>query len=196
MTSVQGYYSNYERSIVPQSLRAGPLSSKPNVDSSLKKSNTRFVTNRKPLPKPRPQEEVRPNLPIPVPANKPAGYYLVLQRSRSKNIQLETQIIRPLPERKGGPQFAFGCLPNKKPRAGPQYQQPSVRPKQDDIEPPTVKQPPQSKFGYYPIYERAPGLVESLKQQTTPKLTSTTEVPQLSIPKKNPRGRYPDYELS
>lgn len=188
MTSVQ-------LSIVPPPLQYGPLSSNSNADSNLTYLNEKFVTIQEPPPKPRPQDQVRPDLPIPVPTDKPAGCYLILQRSRSVNKQSGPQTIRPLPERKGGSKFAFGCLPNKQPRAGPQYPAPSTTRRQDNIKPPAAKQPLRSKFGYYPIYERSPGLVESLKQQTTLTSKSTAKVPPPPVLVKNPRRRYPDYEL-
>lgn len=194
MASTQGFNPNFGRSILPPFLQPTSLESTFNDKLSLINSNSTFVTTQEPLPKLKPQEQMRLDLPIPVSTDKPAGYYLLVQHSRSLKKQLELEVIRPLPEVKGGPKFAFGCLPNKKPRAGPQYQISPARP-QDDIEPPVKKQPSQSKFGYYPNYERPPGFVESSKQQSTRTVKFTVDAPP-PAPRRNPRGRYPEYEVS
>ncbi|TGO08850.1 hypothetical protein BTUL_0189g00210 [Botrytis tulipae] len=137
---------------------------------------------QEPLPNLKPQEQMRLDLPIPVSTNLLDTIFLF-------NIP-----DQPLPELKGGPRFAFGCLPNKKPRAVPQYQTSPARP-QDDIEPPVKKQSLQSNFGYYPNYERQPGFNESSKQQSTRTVKFTVDAPP-TAPRRNPRGRYPDYEVS
>ncbi|KAF7955654.1 hypothetical protein EAE96_004580 [Botrytis aclada] len=193
MASALGINSDFERSILPLILQPGISKSTLNDELSLMNTNATIVTTQEPLPKLKSQEQIRLDLPILASTDKPAGYYL-LQHSRSVKKQPESKVIRRLPELKGGPKFAFGCLLNKKPRAGPQYHISPARP-QDDIEPPVKKQPLQSKFGYYPNYERPPGFVESAKQQSTRTVKFTVDAPS-PAPKRNPRGRYPDYELA
>ncbi|KAF7900004.1 hypothetical protein EAF00_004340 [Botryotinia globosa] len=190
MASAQRFSPDFGRSMLPPFLQPVSLQSTLNDELSLINSNATFDTTQEPLPKLKPQEEMRLDLPIPVSTDKPAGYYLLVQHSRSP----ESKVIRPFPELKGGPRFAFGCLPNKKPRAGPQYQTSPARP-QDNIEPLVKKQPLQSKFGYYPNYERPPGFIESSKQQSTHTVKFTVDAPPPAL-RRNPRGRYPDYEVS
>ncbi|THV47239.1 hypothetical protein BGAL_0325g00040 [Botrytis galanthina] len=173
MASTQGFNPNFGRSILPPFLQPTSLESTLNDKLSLINSNSTFVTTQEPLPKLKPQEQMRLDLPIPVSTDKPAGYYLLVQHSRSLKKHPESEVIRPLPEVKGGPKFA----------------------PQDDIEPPVKKQPSQSKFGYYPNYERPPGFVESSKQQSTRTVKFTVDAPP-PAPKRNPRGRYPEYEVS
>ncbi|KAK6611378.1 hypothetical protein H4I95_02174 [Botrytis cinerea] len=194
MASVQVFDSGFGRSTIPLILQPGSFESRFNNDLSLINPNATLVTTQEPLPKLKPQKQMRLDLPIAVSTDKPAGYYLLIQRSRSLKKQPEPQVIGPLPESKGGPKFAFGCLPNKKPRAGPQYQISPARP-QDGIEPPVKNLPLKSKFGYYPNYERPPGFVESSKQQS-PRTVKFMADASPTAPKRNPRGRYPDYELS
>ncbi|KAF7909414.1 uncharacterized protein EAF01_003132 [Botrytis porri] len=194
MASAQRFDSDFGRSTIPLLLQPGYLESSFKDDSSLMNSNATLVTTQEPLPKLKPQGQMRLDLPTAGSTDKPAGYYLLLQHSRSVKKQLESQTIRPLPERKGGPKLAFGCLPNKKPRVGPQYRIPSAR-SQDDLEPSVKRQPLQSNFGYYPNYERPPAFVESSKQKSTRTVKFMADAPP-PAPKRNPRGRYPDYELS
>ncbi|KAF7953406.1 uncharacterized protein EAE97_000805 [Botrytis byssoidea] len=194
MASAQGFNPDFGRSMLPPFLQPVSLQSTLNDGLSLINSSATFVTTQEPLPKLKPQEQMRLDLPIPVSTDKPAGYYLLVQHSRSVKKQPESQLIRPLPEFKGGPRFAFGCLPNKKPRAGPQCKISPARP-QDNIEPLVKKQPLQSNFGYYPNYERPPGFIESSKQQSTRTVKFTIDAPP-PAPRRNPRGRYPDYEVS
>lgn len=185
--------------MIPGSLHMEPLSSHGDFKSSLLDPKATLITSQEPRPRPRPQEQVRQDLPISVPTDKPAGYYLVLNRSRSLKSQPELKLVRSIPERKVDPRFAFGCLPNKILRAGPQCeQQPQDNSTSDTIVLPARKQPLPSNFGYHPSYERPPAFADYQKGQSTPILRSMTRVPVAPPfpPKLNPRGRYPDYELS
>lgn len=183
----RGYYPDYERPMVVSRF----------FDSSSTTSKLAFPrkpvpTNfgsYEPLPKPRPQEQTRRDLPVPKPVDKPVGYYLILQRP-SRSIAEERS--KPLPAQGGKSGFTFGCLPDKKPRAGPQ-REPEVVQKQPA---PRFQRPPQpptqerSMFAYYPVYEVAPATyLKTLDPLPGVMAQNTTNI------RKNPRGQYPDYQF-
>ncbi|KAM3066671.1 hypothetical protein ACMFMG_002383 [Clarireedia jacksonii] len=183
----RGYYPDYERPmVVPRSF--GSSSTKPRIEF-LRKPVAIDLGSYEPLPKPRPQEQTRRDLPIPQLVDKPVGYYLVLQRpSRAK----AEEAPKPLPTQRGRSGFAFGCLPNRKPRLGPQPEPEVVQkkpaPRMQRPPPPPTQQ--RSVFAYYPTYEVPPATYVKTSERMPVAMTQNTT----SI-RRNPRGQYPDYQL-
>ncbi|PQE09073.1 hypothetical protein CJF31_00010512 [Rutstroemia sp. NJR-2017a BVV2] len=184
----RGYYPDYERPIVvPRSFGSSSTNSKL---AFLRKPTAIDIGSYEPLPKPRPQEQTGRDRPIPNSVDKPVGYYLVLQRP-SRSITEERS--KSLPSRKAKSGFAFGCLPNKKPRAGPSPEPEVVQkkpaPRMQRTQPPPPIQP-RSIFAYYPTYEAPPGMYLKTAERMPVAMTQdTTET------RRNPRGQYPDYRF-
>jgi hypothetical protein len=184
----RGYYPDYERPIlVPRSFGTSSSTSKL---AFLRKPAPIDVGSYEPVPKPRPQEQTGRDPPIPNAVDKPVGYYLVLQRpSRSR----AEERSKSLPSRKAKSAFAFGCLPNKKPRAGPSPEPEVVQkkptPRMQRTQPPPPIQP-RSVFAYYPTYEAPPATYLKTSERMPVAITqNTTEI------RRNPRGQYPDYRV-
>ncbi|PQE28375.1 hypothetical protein CJF30_00008096 [Rutstroemia sp. NJR-2017a BBW] len=186
----RGYYPDYERPIVvPRSF--GP-SSTPSKLALLRKPAAIDVGSYEPLPKPRPQEQTGRDRPVPHAVDKPVGYYLVLQRP-SRSITEERS--KSLPSRKAKSAFAFGCLPNKKPRVvpapapAPEVVQKKPAPRMQRPQPSAPIQP-RSIFAYYPTYEAPPDMYLKTTERVPVAMTQDrTEI------RRNPRGQYPDYRV-